>query len=182
MGGERGQTPVIVRPERAADDVAVDAVVTAAFATVAYSAHDEARLVARLRASEAYVPDLALVAEAAGAVVGHLLLTRVTITGGALSVAALALGPLSVVPAWQRQGIGSALIAAAHARACGMGFAAIVVLGDGGYYRRFGYRRLSGFGLTMPFDAPDAHCRILPLDSDALPESGRVVYPDAWMG
>ena len=170
----------IVRTERPGDFPAIEAVIVAAFAAVAYSDHDEQHIVARLRASDAYVPELALVAEAASKVIGHLLLTRVALRGGGEPVAALALGPLSVLPAWQRQGVGSALIAAAHGRAHGLGFAGIVVLGPGAYYRRFGYRRLSGFGLTLPFAAGDEHCRILPLDAAALPQRGAVEYPAAW--
>ncbi len=171
---------IVVRPEQPADFAAIDAVIVAAFAAVAYSDHDEQRIVARLRAADAYVPELALVADAAGAIVGHLLLTRVAIAGGGASVAALALGPLSVAPASQRQGVGSALIAAAHARARDRGFAGIVVLGPGAYNRRFGYRQLGEFGLTLPFAAHPRDCRILPLDASALPANGMIDYPPAW--
>jgi putative acetyltransferase len=136
-----------IRPEVPADAAAVRAVHEAAFPTP-----QEARLVEALRAAGKSV--IALVAEAGGRVVGHVLFSPVRVERGARR--GLGLAPVAVLPACQSRGIGSALIEAglAEARPCGYHFA--VVLGEPGYYARFGFARASAHGLASEYGVDEA--------------------------
>jgi len=86
------------------------------------------------------------VAEEDGWIVGHVLLSRMD-----APFRALALAPVSVIPTRQRSGVGSALIKEAANRARGEGWAAIFVLGDPNYYKRFGFDRQAAAGFTSPY-------------------------------
>ena len=81
-----------------ADADRVSDVVRRAYECVPFSNHREHLMVARLRSSHACVPQLSLVAETADELVGHILLTRITICDGDHATPSLALAPLSVVP------------------------------------------------------------------------------------
>jgi putative acetyltransferase len=137
----------LVRAERPGDELAVRRVNEAAFERVA-----EGALVDALRAAGQAV--VSLVAEADGAVVGHVLLSPVAVDG-ARSGHVVGLAPMAVVPAWQRRGVGTALVRGALAAARARGHGAVVVLGHPGYYPRFGFVPASRFGLRCEYDAPD---------------------------
>ncbi len=176
-----------IREESIEDRAEVDRVVELAFADVRNSGHKEHLLVRRLRDSAAFVPELSLVAEdEKGGIVGHILLTKAEIVSDDTSTTApsngqsrrggddsmpavsLALAPLSVLPEFQLQGIGSALINQAHRRAAALGFGSAVVLGHKDYYPRFGYLPASQFGITLPFDAPSECCMVIELIPHSL--------------
>ncbi len=108
----RGMQPIKVRAEVADDYRAIDVVNLSAFEGEA-----EAQLVDELRNSDGFIPDLSLVAELNGRVVGHVVLSKVKLKLGQESSEILALGPMSVVPSQSHRGIGSELIEAAIARA-----------------------------------------------------------------
>src|SRR4029079_5637571 len=108
---------VLLRPERAADHAAIDAVVRAAFA---HHPDEVSLLVDRIRASPNYVPDLALLAEDDSGVIGHVMLSYVPIEDGARAQL-LILTPMSVRPDRQRIGVGSRLIRDLLGRAEGAG-------------------------------------------------------------
>src|SRR5262249_6788926 len=110
----------------------------------AFGGDDEARLVAALdKAGDTVV---SRVAEADGAIVGHVLLSRMS-----GSFRALALAPVAVGAEGQGLGGGSALIRAAIDRARTDGWDAVFVLGDVGYYRRFGFDAELARGFTSPY-------------------------------
>ncbi len=173
---------LLIRSERVADYPAVSDVVRIAFAEVPESDHCEHLLVDRLRRSAAFLPDLSLVAELDGNVIAHLMLTRVEIVSPAGSVESLALAPVSVRPAHQRKGVGSALVREAHARAAYLGFRSVVVLGHPGYYARFGYRPAAEFGIRFPFDVPPCYCMVRAVCPDGLADvKGVVRYSEPFM-
>ena len=144
---------MIVRDEAPSDHAAVRAVVRAAFGQP-----DEAKLVDKLRDDGDCA--LALVAEDAGEIVGHVLLSTMI-----APFAALALAPASVVPAKQRAGVGSLLIRDAIRRAHEAGCAAIFVLGDPEYYQRFGFDIEAANGFDSPYAGP--HFMALPLSQES---------------
>lgn len=127
----------MIREERAADYDAVYSVVKCAFQSAAHSDGHEQELVAALRKSEAFVPELSLVAEIDGKIVGHILFSKLMVG----TDTELALAPLSVLPAYQRRGIGLALIREGHRIAKALGYRYSVVLGSETYYPQAGYRR-----------------------------------------
>ena len=124
-----------IEPEQPEDAPAIHTLTLDAFEGVAHSQQTEARIVDALRAAGALT--ISLVAKIEGRIVGHAAFSQVTIDGVADGWCGL--GPVSVSPALQRQGIGQALIGEGLRRLKAMNAAGCVVLGDPGYYRRFGF-------------------------------------------
>ena len=155
-----------VRSFRESDSAAVRSLLEAAFATPV-----EADLVERLRADGDAV--IELVAEEAGAVVGHILFSPVD-----APFPALALAPVAVSPVRQRCGIGSALVEEGHRRALAEGQDAIFVLGEPEYYRRFGYDAASAAGFGSPYAGP--YFMVLPLQGRLPADSGEVRHARAF--
>lgn len=150
---------IAIRQEKPKDYDAVYNVVKAAFESADHADGNEADLVKALRCGSAFIPGLSLVAEKEGRIAGHILFTKARV--GKETV--LALAPLSVAPACQRQGIGSALVREGHKRAKALGYAWSVVLGSETYYPRFGYVPAETIGIQPPFDVPSKNfmvCRI----------------------
>ena len=176
-------TDLRLRPEQPADYPAIAELIAAAFAPLEVSDSDEPLLVHRLRQTDAYLPELWLVAEHQDRILGHILLTKVHIVQGEEAVEALALAPVSVLPDYQRKGIGSRLIRAAHRNALEQGYRAVVLIGHANYYPRFGYRPAEAFDIVFPFPVPKQFCMALELYEGALKGiSGQVVYPPAFFG
>lgn len=129
---------VAIRTERLGDQAAIYAVHESAFSTP-----QEADLVDRLRAS-GRLP-VSLVAERDDGVAGHIAFSPVTVDDRLTS--GLGLAPLAVRPEAQRQGIGSALVAAGLQQCAGRGAGFVVVLGEPEFYGKFGFVRASDHGL-----------------------------------
>jgi len=150
-----------IRDERPRDEAAIHAVVAQAFGRAT-----EADLVKSLRANGKVV--VSLVAEEEGQVLGHVLFSPVVIEAVTASDAALGLAPLAVLPAFQRLGIGSALVSAGLARCRALGHTRVVVLGEPAYYERFGFSTATDFGIRYPGAAPRAAFMALALVPGAL--------------
>ncbi|ADG79523.1 GCN5-related N-acetyltransferase OS=Tsukamurella paurometabola (strain ATCC 8368 / DSM / CCUG 35730 / CIP 100753 / JCM 10117 / KCTC 9821 / NBRC 16120 /NCIMB 702349 / NCTC 13040) OX=521096 GN=Tpau_2925 PE=4 SV=1 [Tsukamurella paurometabola] len=137
---------MLIRRELPGDIAAIAAVHRSAFAALAPPDHEtpvEVGLVAALRDSSAWIPELSLVAEAAGTVVGHVCLTRGTVDDRPV----LALGPLGVRTDAQSGGTGSALMHAPLSAADALGEPLVVLLGHAGYYPRFGFVAAADLGI-----------------------------------
>ena len=132
-----------IRPETEADHASIKNVNDQAFGEPV-----EAALVATIRATDRFVPELSLVAEVEGEVVGHVLLSYVDIEPGSHRV--LQLGPLAVLPSHQRRGIGSALMREAIRLADERGEPLILIEGNPRYYERFGFARSDESGIDPP--------------------------------
>lgn len=128
--------PPAIRPEQAGDHAAIGAVITAAFAGAPHSDGTEAALVERLRGDDDLTVSL-VAQDSDGTIIGHVAFSPVTIADG--TPGWYGLGPVSVAPAWQGKGIGTALIREGFARLGERGAQGCVVLGDPGYYGRFGF-------------------------------------------
>lgn len=160
----------LIREERPEDAEAVHAVLVAAFGREA-----EARLVQRLRASARIA--CAMVAEEKGRVLGHVVFSRIAVERGDAEIPMLALAPLAVLPAFQRLGIGSALVSAGLERCRMERHARVLVVGDPVYYGRFGFVPASRFGLKCPFPVPEEAFMAIELEPDAFAQvSGLVRY------
>lgn len=139
-----------IRPEIPADYDEIRRLVRKSFETAEHTNGDEYNLVGRLRNSRAYIPELSLVAERNGKLAGHIMFTQIR----AGNTTQLILAPLSVLPEYQKQGIGSALIAAGHTAAQKTEYEFSILVGHASYYPKFGYRPAAEFGLKCPFEVP----------------------------
>ena len=165
---------MLIREEKSADYDSVYSVVKCAFESAAHADGNEQDLVAALRKSKAFIPELSLVAEIDGKIVGHILFTKVMIG----SRTELALAPLSVLPAFQKQGIGTALIREGHRIAKALGYRYSVVLGSETYYPKAGYRMAKEYGIKSPFDVPPENFMAFDLQGDSGPAKGVVKYAE----
>lgn len=158
--------------EGEADAAGVRAVNDAAFGLPA-----EGRIVDALRGAGALT--ISLVARAEGRIVGHVAFSPVTPMRGSANL--LGMGPVAVIPALQRQGIGSELIRAGLAQARLGGYDGVVVLGHPDYYPRFGFAPASRFGIQCEYDVPDDAFMALPLTPAGLTNcAGLVRYHAAF--
>ena len=172
-----------VRQETEEDYLAVFELVEGAFLSAPHSDHTEHFLVERLRKSSGFIPELSLVAEIAGKVVGHILFTPVHITHSQQSHVALSLAPVAVHPDYQRMGIGRRLILAGHEIAKQLGYTSVVLVGHADYYPKFGYQQANSFGITFPFDLAPENALVKELTEQALSGiQGMVEYPSAFFG
>jgi putative acetyltransferase len=159
-----------IRPEHPTDADAVRAVTTAAFGQP-----DEARIIDRLR--ERARVYLGLVATDGDAIIGHILFTSVALRGQGTSHTIMALAPMSVLPAWQRCGVGSALVRAGLAACREAGHDVAIVVGHPQYYPRFGFVGARPLGLTSEPPFPDEAFMVAELTPGALRgRRGVVVY------
>ena len=127
-----------------------------------------------------FVPELHLVAEAEGRLVGDIMYTRgqvVRPSGETLPV--LSFGPLSVVPDWQKRGTGNLLVRETLQKARTMGHGAVIILGHPGYYQRFGFLPAREYGLTLPGGAAFDPFMALELLPGYLGQAGGVFHESA---
>lgn len=124
-----------IRSELPSDSAAIESVTVSAFRNAAHADHTEQFIVRELRNADALF--VSLVAEDGGSVVGHVAVSPVTISDGA--VGWYGLGPISVEPEQQGAGIGTQLMQAALNALRSSGASGCVVLGAPGYYSRFGF-------------------------------------------
>lgn len=151
-----------IRKEEPKDYTEIYEVVKSAFDSAEHADGNEQDLVNTLRTGDSYIPQLSLVAEENGKIVGHIMFTRAKIG----TVIALALAPLSVLPEYQKKGIGTALIEEGHRIAKQLGYGYSVVLGSEKYYPRFGYMPATLLGIIPPFDVPDENFMAFNLKQD----------------
>jgi len=161
----------MIRPETPADADAIAALTTAAFLNAPHTSHTEAFIVNALRRAGAM--SLSLVAEQGGELVGHVATSPVVIADGTPDWHGV--GPVSVLPVRPGPGIGSALMQAALQALREQGAAGIMLVGDPGYYRRFGFRNEAQ--LVYP-DIPPEYFMVLPF-TDTLPR-GTVLFHEAF--
>lgn len=163
---------VIIRKEEPGDYETIYSVVKAAFDCAEHSDGNEQDLVNALRKGEAFIPALSLVAEIDGRIAGHIMFTRAKIGKDT----ALVLAPLSVLPAYQRKGIGISLITEGHKIANELGYGYSIVLGSKEYYSKTGYLPADEFGIRPPFDVPNENFMAYKIRKDAPDIHGIVKY------
>jgi len=165
----------VIRAERAGEEHTIHALHLAAFGREL-----EPQIVDDLRPTEAYIPELSLVAEDEdeGAVVGHVLVSwaRVEPSGDRI----LLLGPIGVLPDRQREGIGGALVRAALQGARALGEPCVALIGSPAYYERFGFVHSEPLGILAPEGAPSRPFQVVILDPAAELPQGRVAYSTAF--
>lgn len=147
---------MIIRNEKPSDIAAISEVTIAAFRTLAISNHTEQFIINALRADNALT--ISLVAEIDGRVIGHVAFSPVTISDGSPNWHGL--GPVSVLPEYQKQGIGKSLIHKGLSLLKDLGSEGCALVGDPNYYQRFGFKNITDmihegipqeFFMALPF-------------------------------
>lgn len=147
----------IIRNETISDIKAISRVTIEAFKNFAISQHTEQFIIDALRKAGALT--ISLVAEIAGQVVGHIAFSPITISDGSLNW--YGLGPISVLPKYQKQGIGKSLVLEGLSLLKDLGSQGCALVGDPEYYKRFGFKNIPGLihdgipqevFLALPFD------------------------------
>lgn len=168
---------ISIRQETEKDYKLSEFVIEKAFKNVRYSDHKEQFLIAKLRKSDVFVPELCLVAELDEEIVGHIMLTKLLIKNGKNEYESLALAPVSILPEYQNKGIGSKIIIESLKIAKKIGFKSVVVLGHDKYYPRFGFKPSSIWEIKAPFDVPEESFMALELEDRSLNDiKGTVIY------
>lgn len=169
---QRGRELDIQISNESAGDVAqIHQITKQAFLNAPHTAHTEQFIVDALRRAGALA--LSQIAKADGKIIGHVAISPVSISSGATGW--FGLGPISVLPDFQGQGVGSKLMKSSIAALEAMGAAGCVVLGDPHYYGRFGFRAVET--LVLP-RVPAEYFQALSFN-DNLP-SGEVSYHEAF--
>lgn len=163
---------MLIRREQESDLSAIDHIHRLAFAN-GTSEPAEVELVRALRRSRAWVPALSLVAEIGGEIVGHVVATEGRIDGEI----AVGLGPIGVLPERQSAGVGTALMHAVVAAVDALGYPLVALLGDTGYYGRFGFVPGSSLAVEAPDPAWGDHFQVRTLAAYTPDLRGRFAYP-----
>lgn len=166
-----------IRQETEKDQSKVYNLIKEAFLYAEHRDGDEHNLVERLRKSNAFIPELSLVAEINNVVVGYILFTKIRVG----TTTQLALAPLAVSPQYQRKGIGGVLIKTGHQIAKEMGFEYSILLGNPNYYSRFGYKSSIEFNIISPFDVPKEYFMAINLQDKIIPINAKVEYPKEFL-
>jgi len=177
-------TRIIIRTETEADYETITVV-----NDLAFGRGNEGKLVKALREIEGFEPRLSLVAELGGELIGqtdsktigHVLFTPITIQGVESDYPSLSLGPIAVIPDYQKDGIGGKLILEGHRIALELGYTSVILLGHPSYYPRFGYRTAELWGLTNPWGIHNEAFMVIELVEGSLEgKAGLVIYPEAF--
>jgi putative acetyltransferase len=150
-------TGIVIRDETEADVGVISEVTIAAFKTLEISNHTEQFIIEALRAAKALT--VSLVAEMDGRVIGHIAFSPVSISDGTPNW--YGLGPVSVLPEHQREGIGKSLVQQGLSQLKDLNARGCCVVGHPDYYKKLGFRNPSGLVhegvppevfLTLSFD------------------------------
>ncbi len=162
---------IVIRHETDVDVNSITEVTIAAFKTLEISNQTEQFIIEALRAAKALT--VSLVAEVDGRVVGHVAFSPVTISDGTMRW--YGLGPVSVLPEYQRLGIGKALLREGLSRLKNMNAQGCCLVGHPGYYRKFGFKNVPG--LVLEGVPPEV---FFALSFDGHTPQGTVIFHDAF--
>jgi putative acetyltransferase len=169
---------VIIRPETPADYADIRRINDEAFGETL-----EGDLVEAIRASDRFVPDLSLVAVSEGQSLGHVISSYVDVDAVPDTRRVLQVGPIAVLPAHQRRGIGRALMQETIRRADARGEPLLLIEGNPAYYERFGFTRADAAGIEPPPEAlAPQYFMFRPLGAYEPSLRGRARYPPETFG
>lgn len=159
---------ISLRLETEDDHRTVEEITREAFWNVYIPGCDEHLLIKNLRKTKKFVPALDFVAECNGKIVGNIVYIESGVHNGGKKHTVLSFGPVSVLPEYQKCGVGSKLVRHTIELARGMGYKAIIIYGDLEYYARFGFRVSREFRITDKENKYPAALLVLELSPHAL--------------
>ena len=163
-------TDIIIRKESSLDYDRISKVNDLAFVQ-----KQEGELIVKLRMRKEYIPELSLVAEFNGNIIGHILFFPIYILSGDDKIQTLALAPMSIIPGFQNKGLGGDLIMAGMKAANELGFTSVLVLGHPKYYPKFGFKKASKWKIKAPFDVPEEAMMAIELKNGSLNFGGGII-------
>lgn len=149
---------------------------------LAFGRPEEGRLVDKIRKLDEFEVQLSLVTEIEGEIVGHALFCPIYIHAeDGEEYPCLSLGPIAVIPEYQKQGLGGKMIRTGHFIALGLDYTAVVLLGHPSYYPRFGYQSAEKWHITNPWQITGEPWMAIELvPGSLLGKAGLAVYPEAF--
>jgi predicted N-acetyltransferase YhbS len=172
----------IISTERPEDYEEVIKLTDLAFKDMPFSSHKEGELVSKLRKGVNFVEELSIVAKLNNKIIGHILFTKLNIKDGEKLYETIELAPVSVLPEYQRKGIGSKLINEGIERAKKLGFKSVIVVGHPEYYPKFGFEPAAKYNLKSSIDVPSEVFMAMELVEDGLKDvKGTVIYPEEFL-
>ena len=166
---------MMIRQERTEDFAKIYELVKIAFQTAKVSDGKEQDFVNHLRNSNAYTPELALVAEEEGTLIGHIMLNKTRIVKDHIQFETLYIAPLSVILEYRNRGVGTALIKESFRLAREKGYTSVFLVGDPNYYHRFGFVSSIRFDVTTNLKISEENvmgCELIP---NALKEVSGII-------
>jgi predicted N-acetyltransferase YhbS len=168
-----------IRLETPADYAAVEQITREAFWNHHVPGCDEHYLAHVLRKAECFLPELDFVAELDGTLVGNIMYTNAKIVGDdGTEYPVLSFGPISVLPEFQRRGVGGKLILHTLSLAKEMGHTAVLIYGDPDYYSRFGFVSAEQYGIGTRYNTYAAALQAVELVPGALAGKAGLFYED----
>lgn len=164
----RKKKQMIIRKEQKTDLDEIYKLIKTAFETAQVSNGKEQNFAVKLRKGESYIPELALVADDNGKLIGHIMLTKTYIKTELSNIETLLLAPISVDIEYRNQGVGSGLIKKSFEIARENGYKSVVLVGNPLYYSRFGFRSSVEFGIKNDNGIPDEYVMACEIAQDGL--------------
>ncbi len=176
---------ILIRREKEEDYFTVENVIREAFWNVYKPGCDEHLMVQQLRQSKDFIPELDLIAECDGSIVGNIICSRCLVVNDENTTEnrqeVIAIGPIGVLPEYQKRGIGGLLIEAAKEKAIQMKVSGIILYGDPQYYHRFGFVNAEKYKLRTPQNTNFENFMVCELSMGSLQNiSGRCFESEAF--
>jgi len=160
---------ITIRQETEADLNEVYTLIQTAFKTAKVKDGTEQDFAVQLRSGDGFIPQLSLLAEGDGRIVGHVMFTKThVLQPDGSRFEGLLVAPLSVALEWRNKGVGTALMQQSIRLAVEMGYRAAFLCGDPAYYKRFGFRPTADFGIHPQAEIPPQYVLVLELTKGAL--------------
>lgn len=143
---------------------------------------DESKLIEKIRSSESFIPELSIVAAENDRVLGHILISKAQVIHESAGYDVTVLAPIAVLPEYQRQGIGAALINEGLKRCADLDYGLVLLIGHPSYYPKFGFVPARHHGLELKqFKVPDPVFMVCELiDGELNKVKGELQYPKAF--
>ena len=164
-----------IEPEKESEYPLIYELVKSAFETAQNAEGDEHDYVNQLRKTDNYIPELSFTVKDKTRIIGHIMLTRMSIDRGNIKLEALLLSPVCVQLEYRNMGIGSKLIEFALSKAKGMGFKAVFLVGDSPLYAKLGFISIVNFRIKTSNPIPEEYALAMELEKGYLGVKGGMV-------
>ncbi|EMD46158.1 acetyltransferase, GNAT family protein [Entamoeba histolytica HM-3:IMSS] len=168
-----------IREEQPSDYEEIYQLVQTAFKTAEHSCGTEQNIVVKIRESDNYIKSLSLVGILQGKIIGHVMISKISIVNNQNTYNSYAIAPLSIAPDQQRKGYGSQLMKEVISRAQKLGITHLTLFGDDHFYHTFGFETSTKYGIKTDIPCDENNCMVIQLQEQGLTGiNGIIKYPD----